>query len=58
MERRKTGIILRRCGGILIALGGISLVIKSLPVYLWTLLLGIVFIWIGWQLYAYRHNYW
>ncbi len=58
MEIRKIRMTLRRSGGVLIALGGISLIVKTLPLYLWPLLLGIVFIWLGWHLYTYKHNYW
>ncbi|MEW5785047.1 MAG: hypothetical protein AB1767_08255 [Bacillota bacterium] len=48
----------RKSGGVVLAVGGIALVVKVLPLYLWPLALGFILIWIGWQLYIYDRYYW
>ncbi len=57
MGARRTAIFLRKSGGIILAAGGAVLVIRILPLYLWPLLLGLLFIWGGWQLYIYDRYY-
>ena len=57
MGARRTAIFLRKSGGIVLAVGGAVLVIRILPLYLWPLLLGLLFIWGGWQLYIYAVSY-
>lgn len=58
MSTRRLNLFLRKSGGILLAVGGIFLVVKTLPVYLWPLALGTLLIWIGWQLYIYDRYFW
>ncbi len=58
MGARRLNLFLRKSGGILLAVGGIYLVVRTLPLYLWPLALGIIFIWIGWQLYIFDRCYW
>ncbi len=53
MVARRMQMLLRKAGGILLTVGGMVLVVKVLPLYLWPLALGIVLIWVGWQLYIY-----
>lgn len=57
MGARRTGLIFRKSGGIVLAVGGAALVIRVLPLYLWPLLLGALLIWGGWQLYIYDRYY-
>lgn len=57
MNSRRVNLLLRKCGGILMAVGGIFLVVRTLPLYLWPLALGGLFIWLGWQLYIYDRYY-
>ena len=58
MSARRLNLFLRKSGGILLTVGGIFLVVKTLPLYLWPLALGALFIWLGWQLYIYDRYYW
>lgn len=58
MGARRLNAVLKRSSGVLIALGGIFLIVKTVPLYLWPLLLGIIFIWLGWQLYIHNRYYW
>ncbi|HOB29203.1 MAG: hypothetical protein WAQ32_05870 [Dethiobacteria bacterium] len=57
MGARRMGIILRKSGGIILAVAGAALVIRVIPFYLWPLLLGALLIWGGWQLYIYDRYY-
>ena len=57
MGARRAAILLRKGGGIILAVGGAVLVIRILPLYLWPLLVGMLFIWVGWQLYIYDRYY-
>ncbi len=58
MTARKMGNTARRGGGIMLAVGGTVLIVRTVPMYLWPLLLGILLIWIGWQLYVFDRYYW
>ncbi len=51
-RRRRFTSFLRKGGGIIISVVGITLIVKTLPYYLWSLLLGLFLIWIGWWIYA------
>lgn len=53
MVARRMQMLLRKSGGILLTVAGMVLVVKVLPLYLWPLALGVVLIWVGWQLYIY-----
>jgi len=57
MGARRIHILLRKSGGIVLTVGGMLLVVKVLPLYLWPLALGAVLIWFGWQLYIYDRHY-
>ncbi len=57
MGARRLGLFFRKSGGIILALGGVLLVVKALPLFLWPLALGVLFIWFGWQLYVYERYY-
>lgn len=52
MKRHRRCAFLQKSGGIIIAVFGIALIVKTLPFYLFTLLLGLMLIWLGWRLYA------
>jgi hypothetical protein len=58
MGARRMNIFFRKSGGVLLGVGGAVLIVKVLPLYLWPLVLGALFIWVGWQLYAYDRYYW
>lgn len=58
MGARRMNIFLRKSGGVLLAVGGAVLIVRVLPLYLWPLLLGILFVWFGWQLYIHDRYYW
>jgi len=51
MGARRRQIFFRKIGGVVLAAGGMTLVVKVFPLYLWPLALGVVLIWFGWQLY-------
>lgn len=53
MGVRRRGTILRKSGGVVLAVAGAAMVIRVIPLYLWPLLLGAFLIWGGWQLYTY-----
>ena len=57
MNARRMQMFLRKSGGVVLAVGGILLVVKVLPLYLWPLALGVILIWFGWQLYIYDRYY-
>lgn len=57
MGARRLQMFFRKTGGVVLAVGGIALVVKVLPLYLWPLALGFILIWIGWQLYIYDRYY-
>ncbi|HHX87846.1 MAG TPA: hypothetical protein GX693_06700 [Firmicutes bacterium] len=57
MGARRLSLFLRKSGGVILAVGGVLLVVKALPLFLWPLALGVLFIWIGWQLYIYDRYY-
>jgi len=52
MMARRLEITLRKFAGFVFALGGTVLIVSTLPMYLWPLLLGLLLIWIGWQLFV------
>lgn len=58
MAGRRFYTYARRFGGVLLAVGGLTLVVKTLPFYFWPFLLGVILIWTGWQLYVYDQPYW
>lgn len=43
---------IRRTGGIVVALAGLLLVARVMPGWFWLLVLGLLFIWVGWNLYS------
>ena len=55
---RRLGSTIRRSGGIMLAVGGAVLIVRTVPMYLWPLLLGVLLIWIGWQMYIFDGYYW
>jgi sterol desaturase/sphingolipid hydroxylase (fatty acid hydroxylase superfamily) len=57
MGVRRMQMLFRKSGGVLLAVAGMILVVKVLPLYLWPLALGAVLIWVGWQLYIYDRYY-
>ena len=57
MGVRRMQMLFRKSGGVLLAVGGMILIVKVLPLYLWPLALGAVLIWVGWQLYIYDRYY-
>ena len=52
MMTRRLEITIRKTGGFVFALLGTILIVRTLPVYLWPLLLGLLLIWFGWQLFV------
>ncbi|MEW5921145.1 MAG: hypothetical protein AB1796_09445 [Bacillota bacterium] len=50
--RRQRMSFFQKSGGVIIAVAGLILIVKTLPLYLWPLLLGLLLIWLGWRLYA------
>ena len=58
MGARRMQIMLRKSGGVILGVGGLALVVRVLPLYLWPLALGIILVWVGWQLYMYDRYYW
>lgn len=58
MMARRMGSTIRRSGGIMLAVGGAVLIVRTVPMYLWPLLLGVLLIWIGWQMYIFDGYYW
>ncbi|MGB8957098.1 MAG: hypothetical protein WCC10_17135 [Tumebacillaceae bacterium] len=42
---------MRRAGGILVASGGLFLLVRFLPPEMWVSLIGLILIWIGWSLF-------
>ena len=54
MGARRLGLLLRKGGGIILAVGGIWLVVGALPHFLWPLALGVLSTWFGWQLYIFE----
>ncbi|HOP69340.1 MAG: hypothetical protein WBK48_04225 [Dethiobacteria bacterium] len=58
MGARRFSRLVRKGAGVLLAVGGLLLIVRVLPLYLWPLALGILFIWLGWQLYIYDQCYW
>jgi|LFRM01.1.fsa_nt_gb hypothetical protein len=58
MGARRLQATLRRIGGVILGVAGVALVVRVLPLYLWPLVLGVVLIWAGWQLYIYDRSYW
>ncbi len=58
MMARRLGSTIRRSGGIMLAVGGAVLIVRTVPMYLWPLLLGVLLIWIGWQMYIFDGYYW
>jgi hypothetical protein len=53
MMARRLNVFFRRAGGVFLAVGGILLIVKTMPLYLWPLALGCICVWLGWQLYIY-----
>ncbi|MGI6318932.1 MAG: hypothetical protein GX263_05050 [Firmicutes bacterium] len=51
MRRRRLSLFLIKCSGVLIAVIGITLIVNTLPLFLWPFLLGCFLIWMGWRLY-------
>ena len=58
MGARRAGVLLRKSGGVVLAVAGAALVIRMIPLYLWPLFLGALLIWGGWQLYIYDRYSW
>ncbi len=58
MGARRMQVFVRKCGGVILTVGGLALLVKVLPLYLWPVALGIIFIWAGWQLYIVDRYYW
>lgn len=58
MGARRMQVFIRRFGGIIMAVGGLVLLVKVLPLYLWPVALGFILIWAGWQLYIVDRYYW
>ncbi len=58
MSTRRKHLILRKGGGIILALGGLIMIANTIPLFILPLLLGLLFIWIGWHLYAYNPYCW
>ncbi|HHT45836.1 MAG TPA: hypothetical protein GX004_00895 [Firmicutes bacterium] len=52
MRKRRLSMFIQKCSGIVIAVTGITLIVNTLPFYLWPLLLGCFLVWMGWHLYA------
>jgi len=51
LRRRRWGSFLKKSSGVVIAVIGITLFVKTLPVFFWTMLAGLLLIWLGWQMY-------
>jgi len=52
LRRHRRLAALKKALGVGMAVAGIALIVKTLPVFLWPLLLGLVLVWLGWTLYA------
>ncbi|HHU75740.1 MAG TPA: hypothetical protein GXZ24_02420 [Firmicutes bacterium] len=51
MRRRRVGTFFQRTCGIIITVMGISLFAKTLPIFFWPMLVGLLLIWLGWHVY-------
>lgn len=49
--KRLTKGVTRKILGLFLAASGISLVVKILPGYIWFMVIGLLLIWLGWNLY-------
>jgi hypothetical protein len=49
--------IIKKIIGLLLAVGGIALIFKTLPFYIWPFILGVFLIILGWQIYIHERYY-
>ncbi len=57
-SRRRKSLILRKGGGVFLALGGLVLVVKTVPFFVLPLLLGSLLVLAGWHIYSYNPHCW
>lgn len=52
--RMRQGIGLKRLFGILLAVGGLTILLSSAPQWVWVAILGVTMIGLGWFLYHHK----
>lgn len=57
MSARWVSSFIKKSCGLLLAVGGIAIIAKILPFYVWVFFLGIFLIFIGWHIYIHDRYY-
>lgn len=50
-------LLLRKVFGVVLAVAGFTIVVDSLPGYIWILLLGFALVWAGWSVFRLERIY-